>query len=214
MLFRVLPLFLVIIVGCKDNNSPPVLAANFFEDIDIRTLKGIGETKSDQYPNIEVLDSSTFRVLTYHIDSKRYVRRLYERKNDYWETSFFTHGDTADIHTVRLIYPDKYLEYSYSDLSAKKIFDVGVLKGNRMEYYNPRKAVYLEPSPANLDSIIALSSHKVSFTFDTTNSIMKMTREFKDNDIVGSDTWCYPKIRKSIFWWLEARDYIDTLTCQ
>lgn len=207
-------LSIFLLAGCASSNQKAI-ESNFFDDINIYSLKGLNNVAHDSYPNIEIVDSGNCRVLKYHISDSNFLQRTYAKDGDNWVLNFFEKDDTTNIYTTRIIYPGGLVEFSYTDSSHSKIYDVGVLIKDTMLYYRPQIAYNRKLNLEDLKTVLKHSSLKVKFWADTTNKSIRINKLIYDQ-IEQSGTsiiTCYPKNNQSFFWWYETQYYQSSTKC-
>jgi hypothetical protein len=207
--------FFLLLNSCA-SFSEKRIKSKYFKDLDIYTLKGVNEVKYADYPNIEIADSANHRILIYHIDSIVYFQRDYRREENKWILNLFQKDDTTNIFTTRIIYPNKLVEFSYTDTILNKIYDVGFLIKDTMKYFRPETSYNRRFTISDISSIESKTSYSVRFWFDTNGKNVRLFKEFGQikNESNIPITFCYPFRNRSFFWWFEMQYSLSSIPCQ
>lgn len=210
--------FFIVIVffvsGCN-SFSPQKTKARFFYDVDIYSLSGINEVDPGDYPNVEIVDSGTYRMLIYHIDSNNYIERNYIRDSNKWVLHFYERDDTTDIYTTRIITSNEVVEFSYSDTNNYQIYDFGILRADSMIYYLPVLDLKRKLILDDLTLIKNNAQYKVKFWFEANGESVQFYKLFYDPQNFHNDPIkvCYSSDRRSFFWWYETQDFFTQIPC-
>lgn len=116
--------------------------------------------------------------MIYHIDSISFFKRDYHKEGNEWSLNFKERDDTTNIYTKRIIYPNKVVEFSYTDTILNNLYDVGVLIKDTMSYFRPKAVNNRKLSISDIPSIELKTPYTVRFWFDTIERKVKIFKEF------------------------------------
>jgi hypothetical protein len=188
--------------------------SKFYKDVNIYSLKGIEEVRPANYPNVEIVDSANHRILIYHINDNKSFDRDYHREQNLWICNIFEKDDTGNIYTKRVIYPDKLVEYSYTDTLRNKVFDVGILIKDTMKYFKPIKAYNRKLTLSDAMEIKEKVPYTFKYWYKKAGKIVRFITESNDPYDKGPMVNCYLNKNRSFFWWYETQPYLDTIPCK
>jgi hypothetical protein len=206
-------LILALFLSCTEVGKKEK-TVKYFKDVDIFTLQGKGETSRSDYPNVEISDSSNFRILIYNSGNKT-IRRVYVDSGTFWGTRLSEQDDTGSIYTIRHNYPNQVVEFSYSDTNSFLVYDIGVLDGDKMVYYHPDRRLFGKPSLDLIDSAIKHCGYEIIFYIEPMGKDMKFVKETYIKGVADRDTFnqCYAVTDKSFFWYKEIKDLLNSKKC-
>ncbi|MFL5788007.1 MAG: hypothetical protein ACJ748_08140 [Flavisolibacter sp.] len=215
MLFRVL-LIALLFQCCNSYKKKGIAYSKFFKDVKIYSLEGIGEVRSNIFPNIEIVDSSNYRILKYHMNNKMFITRAYHKEKNLWVCHIFEKSDTANLYTTRIIYPDKLIELTYTDTVKHKIYDVGILLKDTMVYFRTSTSYNRKLTFKDILDIKSNNAFSIKFWYDTSGKFIKFFKSYNDlpNGLEKPLTFCYPKNNKSFFWWYESYYFQESIPCK
>jgi hypothetical protein len=203
----------VFFISCSSHKQQ-TLRSKYFMDIDIYSLRGLNEVSPTEYPNIEIADSGEYRLLKYHIEKNNFIQRKYKWDEDKWILNFFEKDDTTNIYTTRIIYPTQLIEISYTDTSDYHLYDIGVLKKDTMEYFIANKTYDRKLSIWDIPLVQKQAQRKVKFWVDTSKNYVQLIKDFNQQQgFEPKIVICFPKLKRSFFWWFETQYNFSSVPC-
>jgi hypothetical protein len=188
--------------------------SKFYKDVNIYSLKGIEEVRPANYPNVEIVDSANHRILIYHINNNESFDRDYHREQKSWICNMFEKDDTANLYTKRVIYPDKLVEYTYTDTLRNWVYDVGILLKDTMKYYKPLKVYNRKLTLADVLEIKENVPYYVKYWYEKTGNIVRFFTKFNNPYYNSPVVNCHPRKDRSFFWWYETQYYWPLIPCK
>src|SRR5260221_5488400 len=183
-----------------------------YDDIDLFNLQGLKQIKNPiKYPYIKIESLGNQRKIIYKRSAKDSTERLYQKKDNYWLTSYLYKGDTGYFKTYEYITPKKIIEIDYGGTWEKTNFylnDIFIHEKNSVITYvinsYGKQKINIQPGINIPEDFKNKAERIITEKYNSENGILKIVKSIYDvpsNKVSYKDTSCYLADDHSWFWW-------------